>query len=159
MEKTSGSDLLRLLSPAEILGPSLLIHIGPFPPFLCVCLGVVGLLFSLPDYFMLLTFICMEELPEAWGVSGRTISRPKLPWCAGWWPPTLSVRLFLLSNEGPLFEEWRHCHWQLKWSSHAKESLEMSGPLQMIKIAPGAIKGLRIKVDSMWRKYRNYNSV
>lgn len=124
-----------------------------------VCLGVGELLFSLLDYFMLVTFICMEELSEARKVSGRAITKPKLPWYAVWWPPTFAVRLFRVSNEVPLFEEWRHHHWRLKWSSHAKESLEMPGLLQIIKIAPGVIKGLRIKVGSLWRKYRNYNSV
>lgn len=54
-----------------------------------------------------------------------------------------------MSNEVPLFEEWRYDHWQLKWSSHADESLEMSDLLQIIKIAPRVIKGLRIKVGSM----------
>lgn len=128
-------------------------------PF-CVCVwGVGGFLLSLPDYFMLITFIWMEEQSEDWGVSGRATARPKLPWCAVWWLPTFSVRLFPVSNEVPLFEEWRHDHWQLKCSSHAKESLEMSGLLEIIKIAPRIIKALRIKVGSMWRKYRTYNSV
>lgn len=65
LQVDDGEGMLSLLSPAEILAHSRLIHIGPYPPFLCVCLGVGGLLFSSLDYFMLSIFIFREELSEA----------------------------------------------------------------------------------------------
>lgn len=39
LQGDNGEDLLRLLSPVEILGHSLLRHIRPYLAFLCVCLG------------------------------------------------------------------------------------------------------------------------